>query len=201
MGILSASNTTELETIQIHHRERQVVGHGDRANFIDIPDYAVVDGVAVTVPVSFDYAPADADMGNWKLTSIIKPYLVKGGLVTNSRTAFVVFPPGANNITYQPVLGFGRGPVVPIDPVEEEELLEAEQAQMDRLHTQTIIIVSSSVGGVLVLTCLAVIWFMVWTKKRKQPKVEDINTDPQTAQQEQDKLIITQNPSSYQTLP
>jgi len=172
MGILSASDTTVMQTSDVPSHVRQVVSHGTRANFIDLPTVALVDDVIQPVALETDTAPTDNELGNWKLTSIIRPYLQKGGLVINSRTVKVNFPVGANDITWQPNFGFGEGPILPDPPapaeappsIEEEEAIAQEEAAA---QVQEAITVTTSVIGALVgFAAIALIATFAFVKYR-----------------------------------
>jgi len=206
MGILSASNTAVLQAAETQNRLREVVGEDIRANFIDLPTEALVDGQNVEVPVAINTNPSDNDLGNWKLTSIIRPYLIKGGLSICSRYALVTFPAGAENITYQPSWGFGVGPVLPVEnsPAQELESQEEQEREAEAQTAQTIEITTSVIGGVLGFLALALCgtFFFVKYARRKSQSIqrstlnEDVEGIPAT-----DKIIISGNPSAYQSLP
>jgi len=163
-----------------------------------------VDRNLVTVPIRFNFS-ADADLGNWKLTSIIRPYLVKGGLLITSRTAQATFPAGSLNITYTPCFGFGRGPVFPIPTSSDlPETMETEfSAVLSTKNTQQLVmfITFGLVGG---LIAIAIIYnFACYSYKNRKmiPKIEETKGDHGTTnQREQEALLVTQTPPTYQTL-
>jgi len=147
--------------------------------------------------------PSDNDLGNWKLTQMIRPYLIKGGLSIVSRYALITFPAGANDIIYQPTFGFGSGPNVPdpepeISPAEEQEIeREAEAAQT----TKTIEITGEVVGGVLGFLTVALIGtFLIvkYARRKNSPSKKRTTTDEDVEGQPTPNKVPT---SSYQSLP
>jgi len=210
MGILSAASTTTLDQIELQSYVRQVVGaESSMPNFIDVPTTALVDGQTVTVPIHFNFSVADTDLGNWKLTSIIRPYLIKGGLVATSRTVQVTFPAGSQNITWIPCFGFGRGPILPVQASSPTapETLETEfaaPAQQNQQQHFVMFFTFAIVGGLILLAIIYNLGCYTYKNRKSVIKIEETkqtNVENDTSgQREQDKLLVTQTPSTYQAL-
>jgi len=163
-----------MTTISLPTHVRQVVGSGPSANFIDLPKTSLVDGNVVNVTIYVNQSAVDNELANWKLTQMIKPYLVQGGLLITSRTVRIIFPPGSQNITYQPVFGFGPGPTLPVPAVVAGPggmgELEAEVSSSTFNRTQHIITVATfaTVCGLVTLAMCYNIGYYIWSNRQKK---------------------------------